>query len=524
MNIKTMKRKRTAYSRHRDRRQKTRNRGGAKGRAVTAALSTVKTGAIGVADAFAFGQLGALERTRANDDALSSLKADVKYVLVSIENCNRLLDYMYRKKIKCVKKSPQGKVLVNRLVCNPQLESQLRELMRDLLDQLNALKDVDPELGAIIASETDRLHKMNDTRYAEVIKLTTRRTTSRGHEPARAGEAPNPVAASDAMPSDAMPSDALAMQQVQQAQIELENLKQAVELARVLMNEHSTRGAPPPPLVKVTESKSMFSGARRKKVQITLSEYLVATFKYPSGTKCETLLHEYMTHYVNEAATSKQKSDFVHRLFGWYGTELVKAQQPQPQQYNPMILLFDEKGNKTNNHKELLYLFYTFLDQFDDPSTAAASTAAAAAASTPDVKGMAINKVLDLLRTSETPAGKEDINNVLQAIVHPKIMEELLTSKETNVRRIIDMHVGEGHDERMVGAHILKKAAVVKNKVMTQLDVVNTRANMVNARADIQSTMLNLNTVYQSLLFQVMMVVNDEPHTMCSNDLLHVFD
>jgi hypothetical protein len=76
----------------------------------------------------------------------------------------------------------------------------------------------------------------------------------------------------------------------------------------------------------------------------------------------------------------------------------------------------------------------------------------------------------------------------------------------------------------MVGAHILKKAAGVKNKVMTQLDVVNTRANMVNARADIQSTMLNLNTVYQSLLFQVMMVVNDEPHTMCSNDLLHVFD
>ena len=523
-----MKRKRTAYRRHRHRRQKTRNRGGAKGRAVTAALSTVKTGAIGVADAFAFGQLGALERTRANDGALSSLKADVKYVLVSIENCNRLLDYMYRKKIKCVKKSPQGNVLVNRLVCNPQLESQLRELMRDLLDQLNALKDVDPELGAIIASETDRLHKMNDTRYAEVIKLTTRRTPSRGHEPARAGEAPNPVAASptqaNAMASDAMAYDAMAMQQVQQAQIELEHLKQAVELARVLRNEHSTRDDPPPPLVKVTESKSMFRHAQRKKVQITLSEYLVATFKYPSGTKCETLLHEYMTRYVNEAATSKQKSDFVHRLFGWYGSELVKAQQQQ--QHNPMILLFNEKGNEMNNHTELLYLFYTFLDQFDDPSTAAAAEAASArsARSAPDVKGMAINKVLDVLRTSDTPAGKEDINNVLQAIVHPKIMEELLTSREASVRRIIDMHVGEGHDERMVGAHILKKAAVVKDKVMTQLDVVNTRSNMVNARADIQSTMLNLNTVYQSLLFQVMTVVNDEPHTMCSKDFLHFFD
>lgn len=110
------------------------------------------------------------------------------------------------------------------------------------------------------------------------------------------------------------------------------------------------------------------------------------------------------------------------------------------------------------------------------------------------------------------------INTLLQAIIHTSLVEQQVSSLEQEVDTILSQAVGEG--EKNLRTRI-QNAAV---KLTDATGRVLNKTSMVSMRADIQSTMLNLNTVYQSLLFQVMTVVNDEPHTMCSNDLLHFFD
>jgi hypothetical protein len=514
MNIKTMKRKRTAYRRHRDRRQKTRNRGGAKERATNAVLSAARNGAKSILNTASLGHLDVLQEARENDIALNSLKNDIKYIIVLIENCNRLLDYMYRKKIRCVKNTPvrtNSRVLVNRLVCNPQLEIHLRELMGELSQQLNELKIFDDELRLIIEGAVRKLNVDNGKRYAEVVKLVTRPSPSPPSPHALAGEgSPNE-------------SEDVSAARMQEAQIEYEHLKKAVELARILKNEHSTtRDPPPPPLVKVTESQSIFRAPQRKRVQVTLTEYMVETLHYSksSGVTCETLLNEYIAHYVSEVAQPqrKQRSDFVHRLLGWYRIEVLKLQE---QEQDHPIMLF-ERVNEGNNHKELLYLFYTFLQQFDDSILNGSSGPYMLLEdSAHTVKRNAMDAIIDMLRDRGEDTSNS-VNLLLQAIVHPDRMQEALSSSEQYVERIINKAVGVGEKSRM--DRIISAARgnlkTGLKKVATLKDAALTRSDMVTMQAAIQSTMVNLNTVYQSLLFQVMMVVNDEPRPFCSNDPL----
>ena len=479
------------------RKQKTRNSGGAKERALTAALASIRHGAIGVADALSFGAVGAVEDTNENDAALVKLKANVKYMLVSIENCNRLLDYMYRKKIKCVKntsvKSSRIKtqaVLVHRLVCNPQLESQLRQLMGELLQQLNGLKIVDDELVGIIDSDIIRLNSENSKRYAEVVKLTKPLppSPSSGDEAhAIAGEGEGSPEESEHEPNTLM----------QEALTQRDHLINALELARILKNAHTSRESPPPPLVKLTTTTSIFSADKTKRVKITLSEYLANKLQYRKETPCETLLNEYITHYASETAQpkSKQPSTFVHRLMGWYGYELVNAKQQDP------IMIFESVNaiNEGNNHKELLYLFYTFLKQFDALDYSSGSNQYAQLNG--DVQGEAMSAIVDMLRDPQR------VTNVLQAIVRPGQVQEVIRS----INRTL------GIDEQSRIDKIKGRMNKGLRKVATLKDAVLARSDLVNMHAAIQSTMVNLNTVYQSLLFQVMMVVGDEPHPVCSN-------
>jgi hypothetical protein len=249
---------------------------------------------------------------------------------------------------------------------------------------------------------------------------------------------------------------------------------------------------------------------------------MVETLHYSksSGVTCETLLNEYIAHYVSEVAQPqrKQRSAFVHRLLGWYRIEVLKLQE---QEQDHPIMLF-ERVNEGNNHKELLYLFYTFLQQFDDSILNGSSGPYMLLEdSAHTVKRNAMDAIIDMLRDRGEDTSNS-VNLLLQAIVHPDRMQEALSSSEQYVERIINKAVGVGEKSRM--DRIISAARgnlkTGLKKVATLKDAALTRSDMVTMQAAIQSTMVNLNTVYQSLLFQVMMVVNDEPRPFCSNDPL----
>jgi hypothetical protein len=263
----------------------------------------------------------------------------------------------------------------------------------------------------------------------------------------------------------------------------------------------------------------MFGHDKKKRVKETLTEYMLKTLGYlksgaKSGVTCVTLLNEYITHYGSEAAQpkSKQPLDFVHRLLGWYEIEVIKAQEEQAQRPSNQskktqdLIEFFESGT---NHKELLYLFYTFLEQFDD-SNFDDPSGPYMRLDSGNVKHNAMAEIIDMVHERGDDTSKS-VNLVLQAIVHPKQMNESIEA----IQKLVDAGKTSRMDKIISDARGTLKTGL--EKVATLKDAVIKRSDMVTVRADIQSTMLNLTTVYQSLLFQVMMVVNDEPHPVCSS-------
>jgi hypothetical protein len=233
-----------------------------------------------------------------------------------------------------------------------------------------------------------------------------------------------------------------------------------------------------------------FSNPTTKRTKPTLSEYFVDKLGISDKTKtCEELLTEYMKDYFVE----QPKTDFVNKLLGWFEAQVVK-QQEHPSETTVIIEIFGSKdGNGT--HKELLYLLYTFLEQFNDPATY-------------DKKMKAMNQILEILRTSHTDTGKMYINTLLQAIIHTSLVEQQVSRLEQEVGTILNQAVGKGEED--LRTRIQNAAVEFTDATGRVLNKAATQASMVSVQSSINTIMLSINTVYQSLLFQVMTVLKEE--------------
>ena len=267
-----------------------------------------------------------------------------------------------------------------------------------------------------------------------------------------------------------------------------------MELAEILKNESHH-----PRLATLTEMSSMFSSSKTKRTKITLYEYIVKALGLKPKTKtCEALLSEYNTHYADVTSSS----EFMNKLQAWFQTKLIEKKQ----NYDDVIYIFNSKEN-SQNHKELLYLFYTFLEQFNDPST-------------DSMKTNAMDKIVSLLRNPQL------VPSLLQAIIHTNNVKTRVTTLQNDIRNLLSGAVGESEDEVKLFGRVKKVAVKVSNVTGKVLKNAVARSNVISARAAMQTTMLNLNTVYQSLLFQVMTLLNEEskPVSSCKKYDTDIFE
>ena len=124
----------------------------------------------------------------------------------------------------------------------------------------------------------------------------------------------------------------------------------------------------------------------------------------------------------------------------------------------------------------------------------------------------AMDKILEILRTYHINTGRMYINTLLQAIIHTSEIEQHVSRLEQEVGTILSQAVGQSEEDANPALRRRMKTAAEQATSTTVrfLDKAATQASMVSVQSNIHTIMLNLNTVYQSLLFQVMTVLKEE--------------